>query len=176
MKYLPCVWLCKSAQLWEGIWSCFLLGYSPFPSTEICYLSCHRLACITFSTSSCPSLLLHSSINKRNRDTLLPHVLQGFRSLANANALFIPNCFTNHIEMLISEIIHVFYGLFALIGHDRTETMYETRNDSILLWTLAVVWVVWWSVQLLITDRMLPSKHLDIVLYLFPKFQRFIFL
>jgi len=68
LKYSPCVRLCKSAQLWEGIWSCFWLGYSPFPSSEICYLSCHRLACITFSTSSCPSLLLHSSRNKRYRE------------------------------------------------------------------------------------------------------------
>lgn len=70
------VWICKSAQLWEGIWSCFWLGYSPFPSTEICCLSCHRLACITFNTSSCPSLRLHSSINKRGRDARQLHVLQ----------------------------------------------------------------------------------------------------
>ncbi len=68
----------KLVQLWEGIWSCFWLVHCPFPSTEMCYLSCQHLACITFSTSSCPSLRLHSSRNKS--DGGVPQV---FTSLAN---------------------------------------------------------------------------------------------
>ncbi len=119
----------KLAQLWEGIWSCFWLVHCPFPSTEMCYLSCQHLACITFSTSSCPSLRLHSSRNKS--DGGVPQV---FTSLANDHFIlnithYALKCWSLRGFYFKTWIFWMYSIVWAFIGHgNRDRAGNDARN------------------------------------------------